>query len=42
MENKKQNKEAKKVWSTPKLVVHGNVEEITKERFNYQGSPGHS
>ncbi len=42
MENNGQSKEAKKVWSTPKLVVYGDVEEITKERFNYQGSPGHS
>jgi len=42
MDNNKQSKEAKKVWNTPKLIVHGDVEEITKERFNYQGSPGQS
>ncbi len=42
MENNKQSKEAKKVWTTPKLVVHGDVAEITKERFSYSGNPGHS
>ena len=42
MENNKLSKEAKKVWNTPKLVVHGGVAEITKERFSFAGNPGQS
>lgn len=35
MENKPANNdETKKVWSTPELIVHGDVEKITKESPN--------
>jgi hypothetical protein len=30
------NEEAKKIWTTPQLIVHGDVEKITKES---PGSP---
>jgi hypothetical protein len=47
METKLNNtEEAKKVWVTPELVVHGDVEDITKESPGISGykptSPGSS
>lgn len=34
------NEEAKKVWTTPELTVHGDATEITKE--SPTGATGHS
>jgi hypothetical protein len=28
---KEKEKETKRVWKTPKLIVHGDIEKITKE-----------
>jgi len=43
MDNKERNEAPKKVWNTPRLIVHGDVAEITKERSSMSSTtPGQS